>query len=113
MHSFTAMNPATWTCTRADDRHLLHMPIFHIGGAFIASMALCVGASIAVVERFRTEAFWPDGRRMQVRSEEHTSELQSLMRISYAVLCLKTTNERGQQNDAAQLNVKSKRQKEN
>src|SRR3546814_7941412 len=24
------------------------------------------------------------------RSEEHTSELQSLMRISYAVLCLKT-----------------------
>src|SRR3546814_2392316 len=25
----------------------------------------------------------------RVRSEEHTSELQSLMRISYAVLCLK------------------------
>src|SRR3546814_9341725 len=25
------------------------------------------------------------------RSEEHTSELQSLMRISYAVLCLKNT----------------------
>src|SRR3546814_9061949 len=27
--------------------------------------------------------------RHQVRSEEHTSELQSLMRISYAVFCLK------------------------
>src|SRR3546814_3819615 len=26
------------------------------------------------------------------RSEEHTSELQSLMRISYAVFCLKQTN---------------------
>src|SRR3546814_1331741 len=26
----------------------------------------------------------------QPRSEEHTSELQSLMRISYAVFCLKT-----------------------
>src|SRR3546814_8305642 len=26
---------------------------------------------------------------LQVRSEEHTSELQSLMRISYAVFCLK------------------------
>src|SRR3546814_6590958 len=25
----------------------------------------------------------------ELRSEEHTSELQSLMRISYAVLCLK------------------------
>src|SRR3546814_8654600 len=27
--------------------------------------------------------------RDQIRSEEHTSELQSLMRISYAVFCLK------------------------
>src|SRR3546814_2550596 len=27
--------------------------------------------------------------RQQERSEEHTSELQSLMRISYAVFCLK------------------------
>src|SRR3546814_2583022 len=27
-----------------------------------------------------------------LRSEEHTSELQSLMRISYAVLCLKKKN---------------------
>src|SRR3546814_10557387 len=30
--------------------------------------------------------------RIAVRSEEHTSELQSLMRISYAVFCLKTKN---------------------
>src|SRR3546814_6317665 len=29
------------------------------------------------------------GMRHQFRSEEHTSELQSLMRISYAVFCLK------------------------
>src|SRR3546814_6207382 len=28
----------------------------------------------------------------QARSEEHTSELQSLMRNSYAVFCLKKTN---------------------
>src|SRR3546814_3338947 len=30
--------------------------------------------------------------RTQTRSEEHTSELQSLMRISYAVFCLKKKN---------------------
>src|SRR3546814_3524275 len=30
--------------------------------------------------------------RAQIRSEEHTSELQSLMRISYAVFCLKKKN---------------------
>src|SRR3546814_5739849 len=29
------------------------------------------------------------GRNQRRRSEEHTSELQSLMRISYAVFCLK------------------------
>src|SRR3546814_6311734 len=30
----------------------------------------------------------PDAQIMRNRSEEHTSELQSLMRISYAVFCL-------------------------
>src|SRR3546814_2247148 len=32
-----------------------------------------------------------DRGEARVRSEEHTSELQSLMRISYAVFCLKKT----------------------
>src|SRR3546814_17703932 len=32
------------------------------------------------------------GRTPPDRSEEHTSELQSLMRISYAVFCLKQKN---------------------
>src|SRR3546814_7651975 len=32
------------------------------------------------------------GSRAPPRSEEHTSELQSLMRISYAVFCLKKKN---------------------
>src|SRR3546814_2065025 len=33
-----------------------------------------------------------DGEVADMRSEEHTSELQSLMRISYAVFCLKKKN---------------------
>src|SRR3546814_1720968 len=32
----------------------------------------------------------PPAEQPRTRSEEHTSELQSLMRISYAVFCLKT-----------------------
>src|SRR3546814_6353801 len=37
----------------------------------------------------------PRGRRRRIlRSEEHTSELQSLMRISYAVFCLKKKKEK-------------------
>src|SRR3546814_7531498 len=35
----------------------------------------------------------------QHRSEEHTSELQSLMRISYAVFCLKKKNPKKNQNN--------------
>src|SRR3546814_7347562 len=34
----------------------------------------------------------PRTTRANARSEEHTSELQSLMRISYAVFCLKKKN---------------------
>src|SRR3546814_1909938 len=34
------------------------------------------------------------GTETHIRSEEHTSELQSLMRISYAVFCLKKKNKK-------------------
>src|SRR3546814_4339908 len=40
------------------------------------------------------------GRRATARSEEHTSELQSLMRISYAVFCLK---KKKKQNETKQI----------
>ncbi len=66
MHSYSAMSPETWTCTRAGDRHLLHMPIFHIGGAFVASTCLCTGSSIAVVPSFKTGTFWQTVRHMKV-----------------------------------------------
>src|SRR3546814_1164755 len=39
------------------------------------------------------------------RSEEHTSELQSLMRISYAVFCLKKKKTKQQHNNATSKRV--------
>src|SRR3546814_5807699 len=39
----------------------------------------------------------PRSSSSKPRSEEHTSELQSLMRISYAVLCLKKNKQHNQQ----------------
>src|SRR3546814_3199767 len=39
---------------------------------------------------------------LQARSEEHTSELQSLMRISYAVFCLKKKNKNIQKHQLTQ-----------
>src|SRR3546814_5223131 len=49
------------------------------------SMRLRIGGIQVVVATNRLQVF--DGAFF--RSEEHTSELQSLMRISYAVFCLK------------------------
>src|SRR3546814_3329683 len=47
--------------------------------------------AVEVDDRVRRRARWilRQQRRFAERSEEHTSELQSLMRISYAVFCLK------------------------
>src|SRR3546814_944698 len=39
-----------------------------------------------------------EGMRLDHRSEEHTSELQSLMRISYAVFCLKKKKQKDKTN---------------
>src|SRR3546814_7835651 len=45
----------------------------------------------------------PLHRSRSRRSEEHTSELQSLMRISYAVFCLKKKKKIPQQLDTTKL----------
>src|SRR3546814_4626893 len=49
------------------------------------------------VGRFRTEKDRTSKTSGRIRSEEHTSELQSLMRISYAVFCLKQNTQRQEQ----------------
>src|SRR3546814_8133177 len=41
----------------------------------------------------------------EMRSEEHTSELQSLMRISYAVFCLKKKNINTKSNSTHKYNT--------
>src|SRR3546814_6996784 len=71
---------------------------------FLAAEALFENGNIdepAIFPAHHDEAAAPFGRHAFVpliigrikgqRSEEHTSELQSLMRISYAVFCLKKT----------------------
>src|SRR3546814_7559780 len=47
------------------------------------------------------------GRQHDRRSEEHTSELQSLMRISYAVFCLKKKKKKKKINNKNTNNNKS------
>src|SRR3546814_7072613 len=52
-------------------------------------VSILVGDGGADVVTGNREQLLPDLHRCQIRSEEHTSELQSLMRNSYAVFCLK------------------------
>src|SRR3546814_5216439 len=64
---------------------------FYLAAAFLTSGLLAVVFSMTVVLNIVNGRLFL-GRRASprtLRSEEHTSELQSLMRISYAVLCLK------------------------
>src|SRR3546814_4212807 len=72
-------------------------PARHIGPALVHDVERPVAAveivapaliAFAAPEIRQHVGVAPPGRA-QFRSEEHTSELQSLMRISYAVFCLK------------------------
>src|SRR3546814_6710867 len=59
------------------------------GHSHVAAPCLNDARNSLLVERSATDL---DRRRVTTRSEEHTSELQSLMRNSYAVFCLKKKN---------------------
>src|SRR3546814_3526457 len=63
-----------------------------------ASEAVCSRCAIATTVRPVTTAA-SERSRCRARSEEHTSELQSLMRISYAVFCLKKKNKHQKSHD--------------
>src|SRR3546814_4878189 len=69
-----------WLLARADMRNWSGMITDHDGSA-MATYGLAIPVNSLLINRPQIE-----------RSEEHTSELQSLMRISYAVFCLKKKN---------------------
>src|SRR3546814_2839649 len=61
-------------------------------GSIVASRAQGLKMKVIAYDPFLTEdrAVELGVEKVDLRSDEHTSELQSLMRISYAVFCLKT-----------------------
>src|SRR3546814_8326868 len=58
-------------------------------GALIAGLIVAVDVLRPAIHLAVIDGETPTQRIGDRRSEEHTSELQSLMRISYAVFCLK------------------------
>src|SRR3546814_8639196 len=74
----------TWWCI-VDQRLSIWTTL--IGPTVAIVMTLLVRPSFGLVY-----LLWIMSTRLIARSEEHTPELQSLMRISYAVFCFKKKN---------------------
>src|SRR3546814_4110158 len=64
-----------------------------VGGIKSAGLAADAVQLVPVTDRAAVGAMLKAAGLIDIRSEEHTSELQSLMRISYAVFCLTIKNE--------------------
>src|SRR3546814_1785845 len=92
--------------TTESELHLPSAVLFFGGGgpapasaaAAFSPVAESLAAALADLPNGELRVITVNGTALQVgfwdtpRSEEHTSELQSLMRISYAVFCLKKKN---------------------
>src|SRR3546814_8455177 len=70
--------------------HAGSRPLLMVAGAtgFAPIKSILEDAFARGVQR-QMQLYWGVSDARDLRSEEHTSELQSLMRISYAVFCLK------------------------
>ena len=65
LHLYTNAGPESWHFVTGDDRFLVNMPIFHIGGLGIPFVMLARGGSIALLENFSTDTFWDFVRRTE------------------------------------------------
>jgi len=52
LHLYTNAGPESWHFVTGEDRYLVNMPIFHIGGLGIPFVMLARGGSIALMENF-------------------------------------------------------------
>src|SRR3546814_9306247 len=97
MQQFSTPAALSWLAARTaaimTDDHVLEPSA---GTGMLAAHAIAAGASVSLNERdpCRAALLSLVTSRAVTRSEEHTSELQSLMRISYAVFCLKKKNKK-------------------
>src|SRR3546814_2117060 len=68
---------------------LAYQPILASGSQKIEGFEALLRWNHPALGEVPPDKFVPIAEEAGLRSEEHTSELQSLMRISYAVFCLK------------------------
>src|SRR3546814_10537589 len=95
------------TLFRSHQARLLALPVLGLFRLALVVQLLALGerqfhlrpAALVEIDRQRNQRH----ALPRHRSEEHTSELQSLMRISYAVFCLKKKTQKTHNKDSPQL----------
>src|SRR3546814_6293491 len=87
--SYLAVLEGLWLWTR-DRRYIAIFEYWKI--IFAVAFGMGVVSGIVMSYQFGTNWSVFSDKAGPIRSEEHTSELQSIMRISYAVFCLKKKN---------------------
>src|SRR3546814_7902634 len=93
----TSMGPFSRRSRRETLPRLLPLMVCHVAHPHRNRLRLPTSSRPTArrpLQRERTLREQARCRQSALRSEEHTSELQSLMRISYAVFCLKKKNNR-------------------
>lgn len=58
-HHYSMFGPGTWDYITPDDRYMINLPLFHMGGTGLLYCMLAHHASISMVESFNTDRFWP------------------------------------------------------
>src|SRR3546814_7345768 len=78
-----------WATSTAPDDTSLVVPRGQQRARIGVPISIGSTSPVSLLSRPATTLVLAWGKPVPLRSEEHTSELQSLMRISYAVFCLK------------------------
>src|SRR3546814_6811233 len=95
--------PSAGSCAAAFDAALLAAPLAPVACAHAVLPSITASTKLTDATALSHCLIENSPRVLQVptvrqgRSEEHTSELQSLMRISYAVFCLKKKTQKQKQ----------------
>src|SRR3546814_9649507 len=78
-----------WRHYAADQANTRYSPLDQINADNFSDLQVAWSFKTDILGARKEYQFEPTPLLVKGRSEEHTSELQSLMRISYAVFCLK------------------------
>ncbi|SEE77062.1 crotonobetaine/carnitine-CoA ligase [Rhizobiales bacterium GAS191] len=64
-HLYALCGPEGWPFIEPNDRFLLTLPLFHVGGLSAVYAMLVRGASFALVDSFQTKTFWAAAKATQ------------------------------------------------